>query len=432
MPRDRWYGRPLEEAVEQGRIPASLIDDAARRVLAIKLRTGLFARPIELDGERVGTPEHRALALDAARESIVLLQNRDDLLPLSLAGSGAAPAGARQASIAVIGPWASRAALGGRGSSEVRALRPVTLVQGLRAVAPGGTRILAVSDWRDDGAVRQVAGDAGVVVLALGLGPRIEGESLDRAGNDLVLPDDQTRLIETAVAANPRVVVVLYAGSAVAMDPWIERVPAVVLAWYPGELGGRAVAEVLLGAVDPSGRLPLTFPRAAAQLPAFGAFPERVSEYREGVFVGYRHFDARGLDPLFPFGYGRSYTRFEYSDLRLDPRGAGDTTAIGVTFTVRNLGERAGVEVAQVYVHDLESSVPRPPRELKGFARVKLDPGELRVVSVTLGFRDLAFFDEAAHGWTVEPGAFEVQVGASSRDVRLRQTFNYPPETPEP
>ena len=168
-----------------------------------------------------------------------------------------------------------------------------------------------------------LAGGADVVVLALGLGPRLEGESLDRVGNDLTLPADQVGLIERVLEATSRVVVVLYAGSAIAMDPWIDRVPAVVLAWYPGELGGQALAEVLLGSVNPSGKLPLTFPRAAAQLPTFGAFPERVSEYREGILVGYRHFDANALEPLFPFGHGQSYTRFQYSDLVVTARAAG-------------------------------------------------------------------------------------------------------------
>ena len=185
------------------------------------------------------------------------------------------------------------------------------------------------------------------------------------------------------------------------------------------------MGEVLLGLVDPSGKLPLTFPRAAAQLPAFGAFPERVTEYREGVFVGYRHFDANALEPLFPFGHGLSYTRFEYSDLVTSVRRQGHQIAIDVRFVVRNAGDRAGTEVAQVYVHDAEASVARPPRELKGFARLRLEAGESREVKLALGYRDLAFFDEATHAWTVEPGAFEVQVGASSRDLRLRQQFTY-------
>jgi beta-glucosidase len=205
------------------------------------------------------------------------------------------------------------------------------------------------------------------------------------------------------------------------MDPWIDRVPAVVMAWYPGELGGRALAEVLLGMVVPSGKLPLTFPRTASQLPAFGAFPQRVAEYREGVFVGYRHFDANALEPLYPFGFGRSYTRFEYSDLRVSARGAGPEITIDVRFIVRNTGDRAGAEIAQVYVHDVEASVARPPRELKGFARLDLSPGESREVAFTLGWRDLAFFDETARAWTVEAGEFEVQVGSSSRDLPLRR-----------
>ena len=325
----------------------------------------------------------------------------------------------------MLGPWAQRAALGGRGSSEVKPLRAVTIADGLRAAVGDGVRVETLADWQDGRLVAAIARTTDVAVLALGLGPRLEGESLDRVGNDLTLPADQVSLIERVLESNSRVVVVLYAGSAIAMDPWIDRVPAVVVAWYPGELGGRALAEVLLGIVDPSGKLPLTFPRAVAQLPAFGAFPERVSEYREGILVGYRHFDANALEPLFPFGHGRSYTRFEYSDLIVDTRGQGPQIGVEVRFVVRNAGDRAGVEVAQVYVHDAEASVVRPPRELKGFARLTLEPGESREVKLTLGYRDLAFFDEATRAWRVEPGVFEVQVGASSRDLRLRQQFTY-------
>jgi beta-glucosidase len=417
MPKAHWYGAPLLEAVESGRLPATLIDRAARRVLAVKLETGLFERPLELDGARVGTAEHRELALEAARESIVLLENRDALLPLEPG---------RGSTIAVIGPWATTAVLGGRGSSEVRPLAPISLAQGLRTVlTPEGVHVETATDWRDRDEVATLCGRARTVVLALGLGPRREGESLDRLGNDLELPEDQRLLIETAAASTGRLVVVLFAGSAISMDAWLDRVAAVVLAWYPGELGGRALAEVLLGTVDPSGKLPITFPRAVDQLPTNGRFPERVSEYGEGVFVGYRHFDAAALEPLFPFGHGRSYTRFEYSDLSAVLRGSGAATAIDLRFTVRNAGERAGTEVAQVYLHDLEATVRRPPRELKGFARLALEPAESRTVSLTLGHRDLAFFDETTRSWAVEPGTFEVEVGPSSRDLPLRLRFDY-------
>jgi beta-glucosidase len=416
MPKAKFYGAPLQAAVESGRVPASRVEDAARRVLGVKLAAGLFSRPLELDPTRVGATEHRELALEAARESIVLLENRGDFLPLRPKANS---------TIAVLGPWSRRAALGGRGSSEVKPLQAVTTADGLRAAVPGGVRVETLTDWSDDRRVAAIAAAADVVVLALGLGPRLEGESLDRVGNDLTLPPDQVGLIERVLEATSRVVVVLHAGSAIAMDPWIDRVPAVVVAWYPGELGGQALAEILLGIVDPSGKLPLTFPRAASQLPTFGAFPERVSEYREGVFVGYRHFDANALEPLFPFGHGGSYTRFEYSDLVVESRGQGPQIAVDVRFAVRNAGDRAGAEVAQVYVHDLEASVARPPRELKGFARLELEAGQSREVKLTLGYRDLAFFDEATRAWTVEPGAFEVQVGASSRDLRLRRQFTY-------
>jgi beta-glucosidase len=419
MPKALHYGAPLRAAIEDGRVPAALVDDAVSRVLRVKSAVGLFGRPLELDGSALGSPAHRRLAHDAARASIALLVNRSDFLPLRLASGD---------TVAVLGPLADRAALGGRGSSEVRPLEPVTLVEGLRRVVPDGVRVETLGGWSSAARVAELAGRADAVVLALGLGPEYEGEALDRVGNDLDLPAEQRRLIEQTLEATSNVAVVLFAGSAIGMDPWVDRVPAVLHAWYPGELGGVAVAEVLLGAVNPSGKLPITLPRAASQLPAFATFPERETSYREGVFVGYRHFDAAGLEPLFPFGHGLSYTRFQYSTLRVRARGDGDDVIVDVRFDLSNVGRRPGAEIAQLYLRDVDASVPRPPRELKGFAKVELAPGETRTIEMTLHGRDLAFFDEASRSWRVEPGAFQVQVGSSSRDLRLQRRFMVRPE----
>ena len=418
MPKALHYGPRLVEAVEEGRVAPSLVDEAAARVLGVKLAAGLFARESELDGRAVGSPAHRALALEAARASIVLLQNERALLPLDLSSGD---------TVVVLGPRARHAATGGRGSSQVRALAPSGLVDGLRAAAPDGVRVETLAAWRDGARVAALARRAAVVVVAVGLGPEHEGEALDRVGNGLDLPADQLRLIDDVLAASSNVAVVLFAGSAIAMDPWIDRVPAVLHAWYPGERGAVAVAETLFGANNPSGKLPLTLPRSASQLPAFATFPERVTSFGEGVFVGYRHFDAHALEPLFPFGHGLGYSPFEYSRLVVRARGRGAATSIAVRFTIENTGARAGSEVAQLYVRDLEATVPRPPRELKGFAKVRLEPGERRTIELRLEWRDLAFFDEQAAAWTVEPGPFQVLIGASSRDIRLRRRFLYRP-----
>jgi beta-glucosidase len=283
----------------------------------------------------------------------------------------------------------------------------------------------SVADWNDPARVRRLAARAAAVVVAVGLGPEHEGEALDRVGNGLDLPAQQLALLAAALPPARQAVVVLFGGSAIAMDPWIERAPAVLHAWYPGEVGAVAIAEALFGALNPSGKLPITMPRSAAQLPAFATFPERVTEYSEGVFVGYRHFDAAAIEPLYPFGHGLSYTGFEYSALRVRARGRGRNVRVDVRFTVENTGARPGAEVAQLYVHDVEASLARPPRELRGFAKVRLAPGERRVVRLELGWRDLAFFDEAAGAWRAEPGAFHALVGSSSRDIRLRRRFLY-------
>ena len=255
---------------------------------------------------------------------------------------------------------------------------------------------------------------ADAVVFVGGLTHQDDTESSDR--RDLALRHGQDELISALATANPRLAVVMVCGSPVAM-PWIDQVPAVVLAWYGGGEGGRALAEVLTGAVNPSGRLPFTFPRSLEDSPAHALNDYRagVGEYRDGIFVGYRWHDARNIAPLFCFGHGLSYTRFLYSDLTLERRGE----TVAVACTIANLGTRAGSEVVQCYVGDDKASVARPPRELKAFEKISLAPGASARVELDLDARAFAFWDERRNGWNVEPGRFTISVGASSRDLRL-------------
>ena len=232
----------------------------------------------------------------------------------------------------------------------------------------------------------------------------------------------QNELIAAAAQANPNTVVVLNVGAAVTM-PLIDQVAAVLLAYYPGMENGHAIARVLLGEVNPSGKLPVTFPARLQDTPAFVNYPgRREVRYGEGIFVGYRHYDAKDVAPLFPFGFGLSYTTFEYSDLLVTPR-ARPGEPIHVTVTVANTGAAAGKEVVQLYVHDPASSLPRPPKELKGFAKIALWPGETQRVTFLLDQRSLAFYDPDQQAWIAEPGEYEVLVGSSSRDIRARATF---------
>jgi beta-glucosidase len=224
---------------------------------------------------------------------------------------------------------------------------------------------------------------------------------------------------------NPKLVVVLIGGSPMEMDAWLDKVPSVLLAWYPGMEGGNAIARVLFGDVNPSGKLPATFPKQLADSPAhsFGAsgFPgvDGTVTYKEGIFVGYRWFDRKNIEPLFPFGFGLSYTTFDYSHLKLTPAGA----EVLVEFELRNTGNRAGAEVAQVYVQPGKAGVPRPVRELKGFKKLALQPGEKQTVTVALGKDAFAYYDDQQSAWVAEQGGYQIVVGASSRDLRLREEF---------
>jgi beta-glucosidase len=206
------------------------------------------------------------------------------------------------------------------------------------------------------------------------------------------------------------------------MGRWADKVKAVVFAWYPGQEGGRAIADILLGKVNPSGKLPVTFPKRWEDSPAFGNYPGRngAVDYAEGIYVGYRYFDSRKIAPQFPFGHGLSYTSFAYSNLAVAPRDASAAAPdVEVSVDVRNTGTRAGAEVAQLYVHDEAPKIERPEAELKGFSRIELAPGETKRVSFRLDREAFAFYDEAVHDWRVAPGRFALRVGASSRDIRL-------------
>ena len=306
----------------------------------------------------------------------------------------------------------------------------------LRVMAfPGSAGVVVRLGWRPPwqpaeakGAVfeRAVAAarQADVVLL---LGGRNHGQ--ENEGNDLPdlrLPTGQDALIEALAEANPKTVVVLFGSGAVEM-PWIGSVPAVVQAWYPGVEGGSALVDVLTGSVNPSGKLPCTMPVRLADIPAhsLGDYDPRRCVYREGVLVGYRYFDHAGVAPLFAFGHGLSYTRFDYADLRVTTRGRGGQFEARVSFDVTNVGDRRGAEATQVYVRDEASTVLRPPRELKGFDKVELAPGETRRLEVPLDYRALAFYDAVGGRWLAEPGEFTVEVGASSRDIRLTASLRY-------
>lgn len=264
-----------------------------------------------------------------------------------------------------------------------------------------------------------LAARADVVLLFAGLTADWEGEGADRVNMDL--PGRQDELIRRVAAANPNTVVVLNNGSPLHM-PWLGEAAAVLQAWYGGQEAGNAIADVLFGDADPGGRLPATFPKRLADNPAYLNYPGENGHvlYGEGLFVGYRYYDARGIEPLFPFGHGLSYTRFEVANLRLSTAALEPGQPLSLSLDVTNAGERAGSEVVQVYVGDVESRLQRPEKELKAFAKVHLQPGETCTVSLTLDADAFAYYDPAQPGWVTEPGEFELLVGRSAADVRLR------------
>jgi len=275
-----------------------------------------------------------------------------------------------------------------------------------------------VPDFADAIAAAKSSDVAIVCAWTMGL----EGEGNDRPSMDL--PNDQAALIRAVAAANRRTIVVLNNGTPVTMTDWLKSVPAVVEAWFPGQEGGAALADILVGNVNPSGKLPDTLAAKRSDYPDFGNYPgtNHVEKYAEDIYVGYRHFDKAKIEPLFPFGYGLSYTTFKYSNLELSSGTLEPDGSVMVRVDVTNTGKRAGEEVAQLYVHDVKPIIDRPVRELKGFAKIELEPGETKTVQFNIKPRDLAYFDVPGHQWKANAGEYEIQVGASSRDIKFKKT----------
>jgi beta-glucosidase len=389
----------------------------------------LFDRTLAGGGE-VDTAEQKAVARTAAAESMVLLKNDQGLLPLNRQ---------QTRSIAVIGPNAAVARPGGGGSSQVRPKYAISPVSGIMNAAGPAVQIgyalgaampadeASESRLGDDRAVRKaavaLAAKSDVAVVVVGYAPQLESEGFDRSSMDL--PKGQDELIEAVAAANRATIVVVVAGAPVTMTRWVQKVSAVLYAWYGGQELGNAVGDLLFGVVDPSGKLPVTFPRRIEDSTAHGNYPGQALRvrYAEGIYVGYRGFDRKKLEPLFPFGHGLSYTKFEYRGLKLDRANPKVGDHVSLSLEVKNVGSRAGTDVVQLYLRDAESSVDRPEKELKGFRRVFLQPGQTQQVTFTLDRAAMSFFDPKEQAWVVEPGMFEVLVGASSRDIRLRGGF---------
>ncbi len=411
--------RAIVDAVADGSLPEDVLDTAVARVLQ------LVERARGRTPAAMADDEHHALARRAAAACMVLLRNDDGVLPLAKPGR-----------VAVVGAFATTPRYQGAGSSQVNPTRVDSPLDALVAALPD-TKVayapgFGVDDTSDDTAladeaVRAAVG-ADIVVAFLGLPASAESEGFDRTHIDL--PQAQTDLLARLGDTGVPVVVVLANGSAVSTRPWEQHAAAVLECWLGGQAVGGAIADVLTGAVDPGGRLAETIPLRLEDTPSHLNFPgeEGHVRYGEGVFVGYRGFDAAGREVAYPFGHGLSYTTFAYRDLAIEVSG----TDVTVEVTVVNTGERAGREVVQLYVGDPQAAVARPPRELKGFSAVELAAGEERRVTFVLGARDLSYWSSAERAWVLEGGEFRIDVGASSRDIRLSATITVGDPRPRP
>lgn len=408
-PQDRRV-KAVIDAVRSGELDEAVLDESVRRILTI-----IFKAKETPKGGTFDIDAHHELARKIAAEGMVLLKN-NGLLPLK---------GHQQ--IAVIGRAAENAHFQGGGSSHINATKVAMPFKELQAQAGDVDLTYAEGYPADDSFCQEMIDEAAALsesadaaVLYIALPSYKESEGYDRT--DLDLTAQQVALIKAVGKVQPNTVVVLNNGAPVAMNAWIDDVAAVLEAWMMGQAGGGAIADVLFGRVNPSGKLAETFPIQLADTPAYLNWPGEVGEvrYGEGLFIGYRYYDAKKVPVQFPFGYGLSYTTFSYSNARVSAETFTDVDGLTVSVDVTNTGSVAGKEIVQVYVRDHEAGLVRPDKELKGFAKVELQPGETKTVTIPLDFRAFAYYHPEHKQWITESGAFDILVAASAADVRQK------------
>ncbi len=403
-------------AVENGELDEAVLDERIDMVVDLILKS----KPALEKDFKFDIEEHHAVARKVAEGSMVLLKNEDNVLPLK-----------EGQKIAVIGEMAKAPRYQGSGSSVINPTKldnaydslieagvNVTYAQGYYKAPPTKKDKSRKSDTELISEAAAAAKAADVAVVFIGLTEALEAEGYDRA--DIEIPAEHNTLVKEVVKANPNTVVVL-AGGAVVHIPWIDNVKAVLNSGLGGQAGGSAVANILTGKVNPSGKTAETYPLSFEENPVYGNYPGQpvVSEHKESLYVGYRYYDTAKKDVLFPFGYGLSYTTFEYSDIKLSASEIKDTDTVEVSFKIKNTGSVDGAEIAQVYVADKDSTIFRPEKELRAFTKVFLKAGEEKEVSLTLGKRAFAYYNVNIGDWHVETGEFDILVGASSRDIKL-------------
>jgi len=398
----------LQLAVTSGQVPEEVITEAVERILRIKFKFGfaLLSEPYGGDPSVVESPEHRALARTAGHQGLVLLKNEGGVLPLDRS---------KLEKVAVVGQFAQEPRLGDAGSSNVTPSYAIAPYDGIKTVAGAGVEVVTSKD-------ASAAAGADVTVVVVALTQQDEGEAWNGGGDrdTLDLAPEQEQLILDAAKASKKTVVVMEAGGPITMEKWKDKADAIVMAWYPGMEGGRAIADALFGDVNFSGRLVQTWPVKWEDEPEFGNHQDQTKfEY----YHGYRHFDFYQIKPLFPFGYGLGYTTFALSNLVVPCEVVTPEARLVVTVDVENTGDREGVEVVQLYVSYPGTKQRRPPKELKGFARVVLEAGEKKTVEIPVQIRDLAYFDTKKHAWVVEEREHTLLVGTNAEDLPLSGTF---------
>lgn len=435
---DGYYlAAPYKDLIKKGEFGTKELDEKVRRILRLSFLTTMDKnRPFG----SFGTEEHALAGRKIAQEGIVLLKNDRNVLPVDLK---------KTKRIAVIGENAIKMMTVGGGSSSLKAKYEISPLDGLKKRVGKEAEVVYARGYVGDASgnyngvvtgqnleekrsaaellaeAKNVAKSADVVIVFGGLN---KSDFQDSEGNDrkgLELPYNQDNLIKELAKVNKNLVFVNISGNAVAM-PWINEVPSIVQGWFLGSESGNALADVLVGDVNPSGKITFSFPVKLSDNSAhsIGEFPGgKTVDYKEGLFLGYRHHDKSKIKPLFPFGHGLSYTTFEYGKVSADKKSMAASDKITFTVSVKNTGKREGSEIVQLYISDLKSSLPRPIKELKGFEKVTLKPGESKNVSITIDKSALSFFDDKKHDWVAEPGDFEAIIGASSANIKSKVKF---------
>ncbi|MEX1377461.1 MAG: glycoside hydrolase family 3 C-terminal domain-containing protein [Eubacteriales bacterium] len=416
-----YFADNLYNMVEKGEIDQSVVDEKVLHILNLMNKLNM------LDGTRKkgsrNTSEHQLGILRAAEESIVLLENKDNILPLDAA---------KLKSIAIIGENAVRAHASGGGSAEIRALYEHTPLAGISMYLGGNAEIAYAKGYTSEKDVdkhryfdlreeaRRIACAHDLVIFIGGLNHEHDVEGKDRV--EYALPYEQDQLIEAISQVNENLITINLSGSAVDLSTTKRCSKALIQTWYNGMEGGRALANVLFGDVNPSGKLPFTFAQKLDDYSShsIGEFPGGESvNYNESIFVGYRHFDTRNIQPLYAFGYGKSYTEYEYSNLKITNSADG----ISVSFDIKNTGEYDGKETAQLYIKQTKCTEPRPEKELKGFAKISLKKGEMKGIEMSLSDEDFSYFSSQTNEWVCEKGEFEILIGSSSDDIRIKRSI---------